>query len=928
MSFIQGVINDFRRVRMTRQGMNAEDSVSSLAVNEAQGYRLPISYGNDSFLLSDKAAWTGFHIPSKSWGFLDTDAQKGYFKSSNQVLTGVFPAEKGNQGHILVTNQVYSPDDWEQALVNTHKATATRSFAPFISATRKAIAAREFFERETYMFVRLGDRGNYSGARGMLRKGMEWMMLGSGLEDTQPDDAEIRDWSDQADDVSDALSSSWLGALPINRRRVEWLVRHLDSPGLPTPATIESADAEPWGIGWWRTVLSAYTRQVDLGRVGRNRYRAVEFDSPVGEGKTYAAFLPLSYIPARVPYWQSWLHHSSGLDFPVDASVRFEIIDPDRAARMIQRPINAAEAQSEEDQDAGVRQDETTQIQQESLREVKTNVKLGRKPIARWQAVFCVYDTDKAELRSKITRLIKHYKENIHFELVNPPHDQRELFYQSFPGGEIEVEDWIHKTDTEYLASSQPWLTSTVGDRDGTGLYQGYTVIGDGRSTRRGSPVFYDLLNVVDEEGRAPTEAVAAESGYGKTVSRGLKSAYEDFHRGITQFVWDPKGDFLSLVKYAKWMRLDPEKIKLINLHDPKTSVSLDPFGIAEVDFSDSTAPLDDRESSASDVLFTLLRQELSTKAEIGGLLLRAAVTRELAKEEGLPGSEVVRLRSNASSRPISEEPCLAGVLETLKEWGEDPDSELTPSLQALDQAAQSAARVTASSMHGALAGFANSILGRLLFRRPSQSGSLNVQRGDLVLFCAINMQTTEPGDEPTQKTLLPDVISGMMTDYIRSMLYILPDHYQKCATFDEWHVIKRSKRADALLKWLRRMGRSKRCMVRQMSQSAKDFYDKNDPTSSRTSLATVWCGHVDSDDEAEASCDLLGIEASTHNKRTLKNLAKGQFLFKDSFGRVAFVQVEIFDTGLLARFGTDASENQDALLQDDQKALVGSDSG
>lgn len=922
MSFIQGVINDFRRVRMTRQGMAAEDSVSSLAVNEAQGYRLPISYGNDSFLLSDKAAWTGFHIPSKSWGFLDTDAQKGYFKSSNQVLTGVFPAEKGNQGHMLVTNQVYSPDDWEQALVNTHRSTATPQFAPFISATRKAIASREFFERETYMFVRLGDRGNYSGARGLLRKGMEWMMLGSGLEDTQPDDAEINDWADQADDVSDALSASWLGAMPINRRRVEWLVRHIDSPGLPTPATIESADAEPWGIGWWRTVLSSYTRHIDLGRVGRNHYKAIEFDSPVGDGKTYAAFLPVSYIPGKVPYWQSWLHHSSSLDFPVDASVRFEIIDPDRAARMIQRPINAAEAQSEEDQDAGVRQDETTQIQQESLREVKTNVKMGRKPIARWQAVFCVYDTDPDVLRSKITQLMKHYKENIHFELVNPPHDQRELFYQSFPGGEIEVEDWIHKTDTEYLASSQPWLTSTVGDRDGTGLYQGYTVIGDGKSTRRGSPVFYDLLNVVDEEGRAPTEAVAAESGYGKTVSRGLKSAYEDFHRGITQFIWDPKGDFLSLVKYAEWMRLDPTKIKLINLQDPKTSVSLDPFGIAEVDFSDPNNILDDRESSAMDVLTTLLDRQLTDNRLTGDQLLRKAIRLELDKEQGLPLDQVVQLRNNASERELENEPCLEGVMNTLGKWA------TKDAAMPIQQERQDEARFMADALLEALHTLASSTLGKLLFRRPSQSGSLNVAQGDLVLFCAINMTTTEPGDEPTPKTLLPDIISGMMTDYIRSMLYILPDHYQKCATFDEWHVIKRSRRADALLKWLRRMGRSKRCMVRQMSQSAKDFYDKNDKTSSRTSLATVWCGHVDSDDEAESSCDLLGIEASLHNKRTLRNLGQGQFLFKDSFGRVAFVQVEIFDEGLLNRFGTDASKNQDALLQDDQKALVGSDSG
>lgn len=910
MSFIGGVVNDFRRTLKTRKFMEAEDQLSSLAVNEAQGFRLPIVYGNDSFLLSDKASWTGFSIPSKPWGFLDQDSTISYFESANQFYSGVFPADKGNQGQLLLTNQVYSPNDWEQALINRHKDSSTPQFAPFIRATRQAIAAREFFERETYMFVRLGDRGNYEGVRGYLRKGMEYMMLGNGLEDTQPDDDEILDWSDQADQVADALTSSWLNALPINRRRVEYLVRHIDSPGLPTPETIESADGEPWGVGWWRTVLSSYTRQIDLGRVARNRYKAIEFDSPVGEGKTYAAFLPLSYIPTKVAYNSNWLHHASALSFPVDVSLRFEIIDPDRATRLLQRPINQAEAQSEEDAEAGVRPDETTQIQQDSLREVKTKVKLGREPMARWQAVFCVYDTDKEELRTKITQLIKHYND-IHFQLVNPPHDQRELFYQSFPGGEIEVEDWIHKTDTRYLASAQPWLTSTVGDMDGSGLYQGFTVTRDAKGqAKKGSPVFYDLLNVVDDEGRAPTEAVAAESGSGKTVSRGLKSAYEDFHRGITQFIWDPKGDFLSLVRYAEWMRLDPRKIKLINLQDPKTSVSLDPFGIAEVDFSDPNSPHDDRSSSASDVLMTLLQHTLNDNRTLGSHIIDQAIKIELAKERNMTPEQVVELRNNANDRPLDQEPCLEGVIQTFDAWSAE-DSAVPVQVDKVNDA-----RFLAGVMRDRLQTYAHSVLGKLLFRRPSTAGSLHVEQGDMILFCAINMTTTEPGDIPTEKTILPDVISGMMTDYIRSMLYILPDHYTKCAVFDEWHVIKRSKRADALVNWLRRMGRSKRCMVRQMSQSAKDFYNAQEVGSSRTSLATVWCGKVDSDDEADASCELLGIEKSKKNRETLKGLGKGQFLFRDAFGRVAFVQVEIFDDELLKRFATDAKAKEEALLQ------------
>lgn len=913
MSFISGVLNDFKQIRATRKQTDSEDKLMSLAVNEAKGYRLPISYGNDAFLLSDKAAWTGFHVPAKPWGFLDKESQRDYFRQANSTLAGVFPSEKGNQGHILVTNQVYSPDDWEEALVNRHKDGSTSMFAPFIRETRRAIDAREFFERETYMFVRLGDRGNHEGVRGLLRQGMEEMMLGAGLEDTQPDTPEIEKWGESADTVADTLVNSWLGAIPINRRRVEWMVRNIDSPGLPTPDTSTSgADEDEWDIGKWRTVLSSYTKRVDLGRVARNKHFGIEFDSPVGEGKTYAAFLPLAYIPTKVVYNENWLHHASTLPFPVDVSLRFEVIDPERAVRLMQRPINQAQAQQEEDAEAEVRPDETTQIQQEQMRQAQSKTKMNREPFARWQAVFCVYDTDPDELRSKITKLIKHYKD-IKFDLVNPPKDQRELFYQGFPGGEIEVEDWIHRTETKYLASAMPWLTSAVGDKDGSGLYQGYTVVQDRTGqTKKGSPVFYDLLNVVDDEDRAPTEAVAAESGSGKTVSRGLKSAYEDYHRGVTQFIWDPKGDFLSLVRYAEWMRIDLKKVKLIDLTSPHTSVSLDPFGIAEVDLTNPENPIDDRESSATDVLLSLLSRQLKAGDNmlVGESLLRQAVKNELQKEKdlGLTPEQVMERRVSGEALPIEEEPCLEGVVRTLRSWGDGESSPETTEQQM--QTATLLARAFAETLESR----AGSTLGKHLFRRPSTAGALNVEQGDLMLFCAINMNTTEPGGEQTEKTLLPDVISGMMTDYIRSMLYVLPDHYTKCATFDEWHVIKRSARADALVKWLRRMGRSKRCMVRQMSQSALDFYNPQDPQSSRTSLATVWCGHVDSDDEAKASCDLLGIEASRANMATLKNLYKGQFLFRDSFGRVAFTQVDITDPGLLERFKTNAKVREEAL--------------
>lgn len=913
MSLVQDIINDFRSTRLTRKEMLDEDRVSTLAVNEAHGYRLPISYANDAVVLSDKGAWTGFEIPAKRWGFLDKETAAAYIESADQVFSNAFPAERGSQGHLLITNQVHSSDEWEQEVVAQHADTALPTFAPYIRATREAINAREFFERDTYLFVRLGDR-RPRGVRGILRSGMEYIMLSAGIEDTQPDQSEVAGWVDAADDMAQTLSASWLTARPINRRRVEWLVRNIDTPGLPTPATVEGADREPWGIGWWRTVLSSYTRRVDLGREESRgpRYSAIEFDSPVGEGRTYAAFLPLATIPTKIAQSSNWLHHAAALDFPVDVSLRFEILNQHRTSKAIQRPINAVEDQAEEDAAAGISPDEASKAQYAGLQDANKKFSIGGQRMARWQAVFCVYDTDKQELRSKIARLTQHYK-GIRMDLVNPTFDQRELFYQSFPGGEIEVDDWIHKSDTLFLANAQPWLASSVGDADGTGLYQGYTIVQDsGGSPERGTPVFYDLLNVVDVEKQAPTEAVAADSGGGKTVSRGLKSAFEDMMRGFTQFIWDPKGDFLALVRYAKELRIDPSKIKLVDLLDPSASLSLDPFGTAEVNVDNTDDPKDERTAAAVDALTTLLKQQLRSLGEgriVGEQLLRAAVRRELAKEAGLPLEDVIRIRESGEERSIEEEPCLQGVLASLEEWSEEGSS------PPVTESYKDQARFFAATLADPLRARAQATLGKHLFRRPSTGGSLNIRQGDLVLFVAINMVTTEKGEEQSERTALPDVIAGMMTNYIRSMLYTLPNRYIKSATFDEWHVIKRSGSADSLVQWLRRMGRSKRCMVRQMSQSALDFYDPSDPESSKVSLSTVWCGKVSSETEAKASCSLLGIEQSQSNIRLLMNLAHGQFLFRDASGRVAYVQIEFVDDRLLDWFKTDAESKQESLL-------------
>lgn len=883
MSLIQDIISDAKNIVASSKVERHEKALRHLAPNEAKAHRMPIVYANNDYALSKGAAWNGFLIPNKSWGFLGQEDRDSYFHNATNVFGKQFPADKENAGHLIVTNRVYTADEWQAGLMSRYEE-ASNVFEQYVRASRDVIESREFFERECYLFTRLGSRGA-SGIRGWARSTVEFFADAAGVNDHQPEEEEQESWTSESITTSDTLSTSWLRAEPIHRRRLEWLVRHLDTMGLPTP-DVAPADDEEWAAGQWRTTMAAYTDQIYLGSRGKDRYHCVEFSAPTGAGKSYAAYLPIAHIPNDLLSEVNWLHHATSLNFPVDASMYFEIIDPDRAEDILKRPITDAEAQEEEDAQAGVRPDDMTLMQQQGLRDIKTQVSMNRNTIAFWQCVLAVYDTDKAELLSKVTKLIKHYKD-IHFELVCPSDDQRELFYQSLPGSEILVNDWIHRTSSSYLGGSQPWLTTTVGDRsDSQGLYQGHTVIRDANGApQKGLPFFYDLQNVVDDEGKAPTEVVFGNPGSGKTVSRGLKVAYEDALRKITQFIWDPKGDFLPLKVWAKKLRLDEAKIKLVDLYDSRTSVSLDPFGIAEVD---TVKNIDERATSAMEILEHLCHDQVENPNE--GAFVRRVIN-EVVKE--VMNQEITR----------GQVPAMVHVLSLLEAMKDGDFSVLN-----IAEEQRGRWRDAAWALHTRLESISGDVLGRLLFLDPSKVGSMKVEKGDLIIFVAINMTPTEPGEKPTQKSTIADVIAGLMTDFIRSLLYVLPDKVVKSLIFDEWHVIKRTARAEAMMSWLRRMGRAKRCMVRQLSQSATDFDKK--------SMSVVWAGYCQDADEAKASCRMLGIEASRANVNLLMSLSSGQFLFKDVYNRVAHVKVDVWDDFLMEIFNTQAISKKELLSQ------------
>lgn len=1189
--FLAQMFNTTRRRARTLNDIRAEDDLRTISKDDSGPCRLPVVFGNDDFFLTNKHAWTAVRVPSKTSGFLSKRAREEYFRSALRFFSKDMPAEKENAGQILVTNRVVSMDEWETQILDPdspYNPRLTSGYQAYVRGARRAIDASSFSETATYLFVRNGSRGG-SGMTRFLHAAVDTILAGAGMDDAQPDEAEVAFWRPQAQMIRKSLRSTWLGAEPVPRRELEWVIRHQDTPGLPTP-DVSPSDEEKWGAGAWRTALSSYTEEVNLGVLNNHRYRGLKVDGPTGTGTSYVAFLPVAVIPQAVRFDSNWLNFASSLDFPVDVNIHFEVIGATAVERELEKAIETAEAQEAEAAEVGV-QDTTTTTQRQTLDQTKTQVQMNRSPMVYWQATFAVYAEDPRTLMDRIQALRQHYSA-IQFELECPPMDQRELYYQSFPGAQVTLSDWFHRTDAAYLAAGQPWLDQTIGNSvDVPGDYQGFTLEVDASGNlKRGVPFFYNLFSVVDGQGKAPTEGVVASPGAGKrlpldtpilmadgtwktlgdlivgdrirgvhgpvtvtllspikedaealllvfddgtaqvcdpehrwtfygpkatattwapsdhhdaptaalvdlmarvdpfdtttaehlaaavgdndrvadyqhasrlletnavgewwtrdlaeavlaargvqttscavtitaaeaaellaqgrtltlpladpiiftghpatapdevttlassitdgtalpadvaaallwpladrrtllatvlptdgtaleadpgvvehlatlaaatgvgvhtaldrikatgttvrtlvsienatsvpmrcitvdapdhlylagtrllpthnTVSRGLKPVHEDALRGVTQYVWDPKGDFIPLYRHAADLMLDPAKVRMVDLGDPKVSISLDAYSVAEYDPAEQ---IDQREATAREVLRLLAREQTSNEnpdASINRSVIDQAVMAVMKAEE-----------------TTGVAPTMQRTLDVLRQWAAE---ENLPSIRRDNKRDDfvDAAELLLRQYEA----IARDSMGRLLFLDPAQGGTLDIEEGVLTIFVAMKLKTTGPDEEQTPTTVVGDTIAAMMTDYIRSLLSRLPVKVQKAATFDEWHVIKRTARADALVDWMRRMGRSRRCAVRQMSQSANDL--------SASSLAVVWVGWATEESEAQASCRLLGIEPTTQNVETILGLRKGEFIFKDGFKRYARVFVVFWDSSVLDLFNTEA---------------------
>ena len=219
--------------------------------------------------------------------------------------------------HLRIAHRSYPAHAWATGLDAT--SDSGPGWREYLEQSYQHVWAKDFWTKEIYLGVRLGQRG----MRAQLTGGMLSQFIGAyqkgerglGLGDEAVGSAEITKWTESAERLGRALNASALAARHASSGEIAWLIRHtlMATTGEPAPSATKR---RRWGAG---EIDALFEGQVHNGRT-------VLCLEQTG-GKSYAAFLSFARFPdvMSFPDGEPWLHHGDALPFPVEISSRMKL---------------------------------------------------------------------------------------------------------------------------------------------------------------------------------------------------------------------------------------------------------------------------------------------------------------------------------------------------------------------------------------------------------------------------------------------------------------------------------------------------------------------------------------------------------------------------------------------------------------------------
>ncbi|MBO0822085.1 MAG: ATPase, partial [Nocardiopsaceae bacterium] len=291
--------------------------------------RLAIRYFDDRILLSETHAWAYYRVPSVSYEFTTFEEREALATNITVALAGIRMQDA--EVHLRIAHRPYPAVQWAMELDQT--SDGGPGWREYLEQIYQHVWAKDFWSKEIYLGVRLGQRG----MRGQLSGGAIASFIdsyraterGLGIEDESVSAGEIARWTEQAERLGRALTASALAARHATSNEVAWLVRHTLMGSLGDPPA-SAARRRQWGAG---EVEQLYEGQIHNGRT------LLRLEHVAGD--SYAAFLSFARFPdvMSFPDGEPWLHYADSLPFPVEISSRMKLVPPAKASKDVGRRL-------------------------------------------------------------------------------------------------------------------------------------------------------------------------------------------------------------------------------------------------------------------------------------------------------------------------------------------------------------------------------------------------------------------------------------------------------------------------------------------------------------------------------------------------------------------------------------------------------------
>ncbi|WP_461868062.1 ATP-binding protein [Faecalimonas sp.] len=291
------------------------------------------------------------------------------------------------------------------------------------------------------------------------------------------------------------------------------------------------------------------------------------------EGKMYSAFFSISTIIEDLVFPNSELlyHQQSGITFPVDTSIRIEVVDNKSAIRLSHNKEMETKDLIEHALKKDVDPSDDVLEANETAKDLGVELKRTKSDMYKVSYLIRVWAKTKEELERCCMEL-KDFYDGYRIKLVRPRKNMLDFHYEFLPGGKRAVDDYIQHVTEDFISGLGFGATTKLGND--YGIYYGFNKL-------TGKPVYLRPELAAQGVKGAITNSLASAflgaTGWGKSVAVNTLLYYICLFGGRV-FILDPKSERGEWGKYFPELK---DELNIINLtSNEENRGMLDPFVI------------------------------------------------------------------------------------------------------------------------------------------------------------------------------------------------------------------------------------------------------------------------------------------------------------------------------------------------------------